>query len=403
MPGSGSQASTPSARNHWRATSPCSCSVSKFATIAASPYGRSSKAMPRRAARRNRDRRRPRAGRPRCARRPRARPTPCAPSHAEIDRLRAVRDGDVGQRGGVGSRGRARGARPRASTRAHAPGRAENARRTPPSPKISMRRTAATRATSSPSHAPRSRRNARVPGLTASTRSVVRLAAGRGPPRRRLEHAHLAAGASRRRTPCRPARRPRRGRAPVTARPRRSCDRRSRAAPPGTRSSAASASPRPQVGNAARVGERADQEIGEQRRRAWHRAAAPRDSAASISRSPTASRGVARSRPASAAASRSPRFRPWPAIGCSACAALPTITVRSATGVFMVRSLSGNADALLDRHEAPGAIAERLLQRREERRRRRARGGAPRPRRGARSRPARSGRRRAAAPAAPAA
>ena len=36
-PGSGSQASTPSLRNHWRATSPCGASVSKFATSAVSP------------------------------------------------------------------------------------------------------------------------------------------------------------------------------------------------------------------------------------------------------------------------------------------------------------------------------------------------------------------------------
>ena len=33
--------------------------------------------------------------------------------------------------------------------------------------------------------------------------------------------------------------------------------------------------------------------------------------------------------PASSQASRSPRFKPWPATGCSVCAALPSSTTRS--------------------------------------------------------------------------
>jgi hypothetical protein len=37
FPASGSHASTPSSRNHWRAVSPCARSVSKFATSADSP------------------------------------------------------------------------------------------------------------------------------------------------------------------------------------------------------------------------------------------------------------------------------------------------------------------------------------------------------------------------------
>ena len=193
-PGSGSQASTPSARNHWRATSPCPCSVSKLATIAASPYGRSSKAMPRSrthagigtvgaheqvglealAALEHGPRR--------------------ALLHPEIHRLRAVRDGYVGQRGGMGFEGvreapgfehpRERTARPRGEGEQHA-------------------------AVAEYLHAPHGRHPRRVQAIPCTQVAkecaragtyrehsrVVRLAAGRGPPRRRLEHAHLAAGA----------------------------------------------------------------------------------------------------------------------------------------------------------------------------------------------------------------
>ena len=95
---------------------------------------------------------------------------------------------------------------------------------------------------------------------------------------------------------------------------------------------------RPTPGRA--IAEQLHQRVGEARPRRCGRARARRRSAAAAPprRHPPAPAAITS---ASIAASRSPRLNPWPATGCSACAALPISTVRGATGAAARVSCSG--------------------------------------------------------------
>ncbi len=72
--------------------------------------------------------------------------------------------------------------------------------------------------------------------------------------------------------------------------------------------------------------------------------------------------------PASSKASRSPRLNPCPAIGCSACAALPITAMRCAVVLRAISSVSGNVRRSPDVRESPVAAAEMRGERRQERR-----------------------------------
>ena len=68
---------------------------------------------------------------------------------------------------------------------------------------------------------------------------------------------------------------------------------------------------------------------------------------------------LSRARRTSAWASRRPRFSPWPATGCSVCAALPIATVRRSTSVSQRVQAERKRGAPCDPREAAHALAER--------------------------------------------
>jgi hypothetical protein len=77
------------------------------------------------------------------------------------------------------------------------------------------------------------------------------------------------------------------------------------------------------------VAEQADESVRERDTRHPIRPPAARNSGRASRRPPIFSRGVSSTICASSHASRRPRLKPWPATGCSVCAALPSATQRA--------------------------------------------------------------------------